>query len=362
MEMESIGDAINGTQDFEHAGTSLALSGDGMSVAVGAPGAYGSRARVAVYILTGSVWQNLQPLRDNDGDQFGFSVSLSTNGTRLTVGAKQNDAAGNDAGSVRVYDWKPDTEKWVGQFDILAEAAGDAAGFAVSMAGDGSRVAIGAPGSDANGTDQVRCVCELEQWDAIAPWPRHRPPGIHCHRRLRLRRRSASASSSSHHRLLQETWYPMGDDRDGEEVGDNHGGAVSLSGDGMRLAVGAKKHDDGGADTGHARVYRWLSSSWDQLGGDLGDEVGFAAGDQAGSAVSLSKDGSRVAVGAAQIGSPGKGKVRVFQHDDASSKWAQLGDDLVGEDSEDTFSVQPSHSQAQVHVSPSVPCTTIPPV
>ena len=99
----------------------------------------------------------------------------------------------------------------------------------------------------------------------------------------------------------------MGADRDGEAVGDNHGGAVSLSGDGMRLAVGAKKHDDGGADTGHTRVYQWLSSSWKQLGGDLGDEAGFTAGDEAGSAVSLSKDGSRVAVGAAQSESLGKG-------------------------------------------------------
>ena len=105
-------------------------------------------------------------------------MSLSTNGTRLTVGAKH--AAGNNTGSVRVYDWKTDptwsdypTEKWVAvSLDILAEAAGDAAGFDVSMAGDGSRVAIGAPESDANGTDsgQVR-VYELERWDAIAPWP-----------------------------------------------------------------------------------------------------------------------------------------------------------------------------------------------
>ena len=271
-----IGDAINGTQHFEHAGTSLALSGDGMSVAVGAPGAYGSRGRVAVYILTGSVWQNLGNLYgDNDGDQFGFSVSLSTNGTRLTVGAKQNDAAGNDAGSVRVYDWKPDTEKWVGvSLDILAEAAGDAAGFAVSMAGDGSRVAIGAPGSDANGTDsgQVR-VYELEQWDAIAPWPPPSSTGNPLPPPPSPSPPSPPPPLPPSPPPFQETWYPMGDDRDGEEVGDNHGGAVSLSGDGMRLAVGAKKHDDGGADTGHARVYQWLSSSWDQIGGDLGDEV-----------------------------------------------------------------------------------------
>ena len=67
----------------------------------------------------------------------------------------------------------------------------------------------------------------------------------------------------------------MGADRDGEADGDNHGGAVSLSGDGMRLAVGAKKHDDGGADTrtGHASV-SVVIILLETAGGDLGDEVG----------------------------------------------------------------------------------------
>ena len=137
----------------------------------------------------------------------------------------------------------------------------------------------------------------------------------------------------------------MGADLNGEAVDDNHGGAVSLSGDGMRLAVGAMKHDDGGADTGHTRVYQWLSSSWKQLGGDLGDEVGFAAGDEAGLAVSLSKDGSRVAVGAAQVGSSGKGKVGVYRYvdpsgvndDPTSGVWTQLGDDLEGDATDDRF-------------------------
>ena len=215
-----IGAAINGTQDFEHAGTSLALSGDGMSVAVGAPGAYGSRGRVAVYNWTGSEWDNLGDLYgDNDGDQFGFSVSLSTNGTRLTVGAKH--AAGNNTGSVRVYDWKTDptwsdypTEKWVAvSLDILAEAAGDAAGFDVSMAGDGSRVAIGAPESDANGTDsgQVR-VYELERWDAIAPWPPPLQPTSLRRRQLRVPHRHRLRLFLLHHRLSRQRgikWVPI---------------------------------------------------------------------------------------------------------------------------------------------------------
>ena len=222
-----LGYGINGSNAYDYLGSSLALANDdadgaedGLIVAVGAPGASGNRGLVAVYEFDGTEWQQngCDLFGDNDGDQFGFSVSLSKNGTRLTVGAKH--AAGNNTGSVRVYDWKTDptwsdypTEKWVAvSLDILAEAAGDAAGFAVSMAGDGSRVAIGAPESDANGTDsgQVR-VYELERWDAIAPWPPPWQPhpfaaAISVPHRHRLRRHL------HHHRLSRQRgikWVPI---------------------------------------------------------------------------------------------------------------------------------------------------------
>ena len=162
----------------------------------------------------------------------------------------------------------------------------------------------------------------------------------------------------------------MGADLNGEAVGDNHGGAVSLSGDGMRLAVGAKKHNDGGADTGHTRVYQWLSSSWKQLGGDLGDEVGFAAGDEAGSAVSLSKDGSRVA----PSGRPRKGRrARAkFEFTDMSiplesttiqPQVSGLSLAMISREMQLMTGLDPpSHCLVRVHVSPSVRRTTIPPM
>ena len=301
------GAAIDGLRPYEYSGSSLALANfddpgaaaDVLIVAVGAPGAYGSRGRVTVYEWVAETWQKrgVDLYGDNDGDQFGFSVSLSTNGTRLTVGTV------ND--TVRVYEWKTDTE-WVRvSVDISAESAGDAAGFAVSMAGDGSRVAIGAPQSDANGTDSghVR-VYELAKWDATAP-PASLQPSSPPPPPLPPPPPSPPPPPPS-----PVEWYQMGADLDGDS-GDNHGGAVSLSGDGMRLAVGAQKHDKDGAssteeDHGRVRVYRWLSFKWEQLGSDITGEVD----DEAGSAVSLSKDGSRLAVGVAQEKSKGTGKVR----------------------------------------------------
>jgi hypothetical protein len=72
---------------------------------------------------------------------------------RVAIGAPFNDGTGSDAGHVRVYDWNSGTSVWTYQGqDIDGEAAGDESGWSVSMSSDGTRVAIGAYSNDANGS------------------------------------------------------------------------------------------------------------------------------------------------------------------------------------------------------------------
>ncbi len=99
----------------------------------------------------------------------------------------------------------------------------------------------------------------------------------------------------------------VGSDIDGEAGGDRSGTSVSLSSDGSRVAVGAPQ---GGA-AGHVRVYDWDGSAWVQVGSDIDGEAG---GDRSGTSVSLSSDGSRVAIGASQNDGTGSaaGHVRVY--------------------------------------------------
>ncbi len=48
----------------------------------------------------------------------------------------------------------------------------------------------------------------------------------------------------------------MGSDIYGEAAGDNSGTSVSLSGDGTRVAIGTRNNDpDGKSSAGHVRVY-----------------------------------------------------------------------------------------------------------
>ena len=58
---------------------------------------------------------------------------------------------------------------------------------------------------------------------------------------------------------------------------------------------GAYGNDGNGTSAGHVRIYKNVSGTWTQQGSDIDGE---AADDQFGYSVSLSSDGSTVAIGA----------------------------------------------------------------
>ena len=107
------------------------------------------------------------------------------------------------------------------------------------------------------------------------------------------------------------TWTQRGADINGEAAGDYSGFSVSLSSDGTTLAVGAEKNDGNGKNSGHVRVYKYNGTTWTQRGADIDGE---AADDRSGWSVSLSSDGTTVAIGAPANAGNGtnSGHVRVF--------------------------------------------------
>ncbi|MBA3461713.1 MAG: hypothetical protein H0T46_17245 [Deltaproteobacteria bacterium] len=113
----------------------------------------------------------------------------------------------------------------------------------------------------------------------------------------------------------------------GEAAADQAGSSVALSADGKRMIIGAPFNDGIAIDAGHARVYERTGNTWAQLGGDLDGE---AADDRYGGAVAISNDGSRVAVGSYLNDGNGtsSGTVRLF--DLVGGTWTQVGADLDG--------------------------------
>ena len=293
------GNDIDGEAAGDYSGWSVSLSSDGSIVAIGAPGNDDNgtdSGHVRLYEWNGTAWQ--QKGNDIDGeaaeDRSGYAVSLSSNGSIVAISAVFNDGTnGGDSGHVRVYEWNGSAWQQKGN-DIDGEAADDYSGRSVSLSSDGAIVAIGAYGNDGNGdgSGHVR----LYEWNGTA-------------------------------------WQQKGNDLEGEAENDVSGSSVSLSSDGAIVAIGAFDNDGNGANAGHVRLFEWDGEAWVQKGSDIDGE---AADDYSGSSVSLSSDGSIVAIGA--LGNDGdgassQGHVRVYEWD--GSAWQQKGNDIDGEAASD---------------------------
>ena len=97
--------------------------------------------------------------------------------------AHSNDGTGTDAGHVRVYAESGGTWTQVGA-DIDGEAAGDQSGYSVSMSSDGTRVAIGALRTTAPARRRPRAGVRRERRDVDPGGRRHRRRG--CGRPVRV--------------------------------------------------------------------------------------------------------------------------------------------------------------------------------
>ena len=119
-------------------------------------------------------------------------------------------------------------------------------------------------------------------------------------------------------------WSQVGADIDGEAA-DDWSGSVSISADGTRVAIGAEGNDGTGTDVGHVRVYAESGGTWTQVGADIdGEAAGYLS-------IYLSSDGTRVAIGAAYNDGTGTdaGHVRVYA--ESGGMWTQVGADIDGE-------------------------------
>mmetsp|Transcript_4075 Transcript_4075/g.6121 ORF Transcript_4075/g.6121 Transcript_4075/m.6121 type:complete len:650 (+) Transcript_4075:61-2010(+) len=133
------------------------------------------------------------------------------------------------------------------------------------------------------------------------------------------------------------SWESLGQSLLGDQVGSNFGRSVEISGDGNALCVGANKYSFDGSGKGLVRVFNYSNGSWAQIGNDI---LGENPGDQAGNRVSISNDGHVVAIGAHNhFGSDGdrSGHVTVFRYNGGVNKtWKQIGD-IEGENRRDRF-------------------------
>ena len=219
------GQDIDGEATSDNSGISLSLSANGRTVAIGAirndDGGEDS-GHVRIYNLASDEWKQIGQDIDgeNAGDRFGSSVSMSSDGRMIAVGATYNDSNGLDSGKIKVYELN-DSESWlqIGQ-DLVGKSPGDQAGWSVSLSSDGKTLAFGANG---HGHDEKDYSGQVQLYHLVGT--------------------SDSVS-----------WIQIGDII-GAKAGDNAGVSVSLSSDGKVVALGSFWNSDNGTKSGHVRVF-----------------------------------------------------------------------------------------------------------
>ena len=289
---DQMGSDIDGENANDESGIIVSLSSDGTIVAIGSLRHDSAKGHVRIYKWDGSTWNQLgSDIDGEDANEQSARPSLNSDGTIVAIGGQSHD---QNKGHVRVFQWDGSTWNKLGS-NIDGESANDFSGRC-SLNSDGTIVAIGAlsnDGTTGNASDN-RGHVSIFQWDG-------------------------------------STWNQVGVDIDGEAAGDQSGRGISLSSDGTIVAIGAPNNDAGDSNNdggGHVRVYKWNGSSWDQVGLDID---GAAAGDYSGGSLSLSSDGTLLAIGSGYSGANGaaSGQIRVFHWD--GSSWNQVGDDINGE-------------------------------
>ena len=176
-----------------------------------------------MYHNINNVWTQIGSDLDGESadDHSGLGVALSSDGSVIAIGARDNDGNGSDSGHVRVYRNINNIWTQIGS-DLDGESAGDRSGIAVALSSDGSVIAIGADGNDGNGSDSG-------------------------HVRV--------------YRNINNVWTQIGWDVDGESSGDSSGWAVALSSDGSVIAIGAVYNDGNGSISGHVRIFKYISGA-----------------------------------------------------------------------------------------------------
>lgn len=291
-----LGQDIDGLASSEQFGYSVSISADGTILAASAVNIFSNTTNeyVRVFKFQSGTWQQIgQTITDNNMiEGFGYNISLSADGNRVAVGKIFRDVSGlTTSGAVAVYENVANTWLQIGQ-EIGGINAADNAGGLVAMSNDGSVLAFTALGSDVNGV------------------------------------------SSGQVRVFQYnsgSWVQLGQNLNGEFSNDASGTSISLSSDGMRLAVGEPGNDSNGlTDSGRVKVYQYENGTWNLFNQIIYGLNSGVSGEKMGSSVSLSKDGNVIAVGAPFNRENGSFSGRVVVYQNISNNWQQIGSSIYG--------------------------------
>jgi hypothetical protein len=268
-------------------GFSTSISADGTVYVVGAPNATSTGvsatgtaglARVYRYLNGSWVSQNLNPgTEPANGDKYGSSVAISPDGTWIVVGAPGAFGASVSpaANDGVVYIFKYINNLWV----PYNSKKGIAESFGTSVAiTNNGQVAVGGPTKATTNTGQVS-VFNISNGPFVA----------------------------------------VGSVQSGSATNDNFGKSVAFDASGTILAVGATQT----SGTGYVKVYRLIADAWTA---DTTTAVVGSAAELFGTSISLNSAGNILAVGA-PVSSSTPGYVKTFTS--SGTTWSVSGVTII---------------------------------
>jgi hypothetical protein len=304
--------------DGDQFGFSLALSGDGNTMAVGAttedsaatgingnPADDSAQSAGAVYVFarTGNTWAQQAYVKGSNteaGDLFGYDVSLSQDGNTLVVAGYDEDGPGrgvnsdqgngvNGSGAIYVFGrmgtaWRQDA-----YLKGSRSEGNDALGFSVAISADGNTIVAGAG-------DESCLVGGINPQGCDKDKPEDASGG------------SAGAAyiwGRSGNSWTEQAFVKASN----PDLQDLFGANVAISGDGNTVLVGsamedsrargvngAQQDDDSATESGAAYLFRRSGATWSQqayIKAENAEEF-----DEFGTSVGVSGDGRRLIIGA----------------------------------------------------------------
>lgn len=228
----SKGDTIYGNNVNAQAGiNSISLSSQGDIIAFGSPtdknGSNVLTGSVDVYEWDGSAWVSKGSTIYGllSGDMAGDSISLSSQGDVLAIGADKGSNSSNvKTGTVTVYEWNGSA--WVPRGNIISgNIVNELVGSSVTLSSQGDVLAVGAVGSENASNDETGSVTVYD-WNGSA-------------------------------------WVSRGNTIYGVTQSQGLGESVDISSQGDVVAIASSQDlQENGTTSNSVSVYKWDGTSW----------------------------------------------------------------------------------------------------
>ena len=292
--------------------------------------------------ITNAQWQQIG--EDIDGETYfellGSSISLCLDGTIIAIGAQYNDDNYENSGQVRIFEKQDNEWEQIGQ-DINGEEENDRLGNYISINSDGSIVAISGFGIverhvriyenigntwvqigedistnnsivkiNSDGSVVVTKGIDDDGIAFVSIFENQNNEWVQIGGNIPFESSPLSISINSEGSIIaigsietsfarvyenqNNSWIQIGNDIYGREEYDFFGQSSSLSSDGLIIALGTIDGNGLYYNSGYVRICKLIGDTWEQIGDDISGEVAY---EMIANSISLSSDGSKIAIG-----------------------------------------------------------------